>query len=161
MTVRKALDPVMAENIKRQRKRAGLTQRELAQRLHYSSIDTIKAWERTSDKRSPDLQILMEMCSIFNCSLEDLIGQNAENELYDRSIEKETKDLFKSSKTFIQYLETIGYTVEILPATAISPDNVSYEYRISKKTQDVKCCNQDEWNLLQEKAKNMVQMLIE
>lgn len=61
---------VIANNLIYYRKKAGLTQLELAIKLNYSD-KTISKWERKESL--PDLHTLYELCSLYDITLNDLV----------------------------------------------------------------------------------------
>lgn len=61
----------LAENIRVARKRMGLTQEELADRLGIT-LGTISKWERGASE--PELSYLMELADVFRISVDALIG---------------------------------------------------------------------------------------
>ncbi len=67
------LRQTVAENITFYRKRAGLTQSALAERLNYSD-KSISKWERAEGM--PDVAVLVEMSVIFGISLNDFITKD-------------------------------------------------------------------------------------
>lgn len=60
----------MADTLEVHRTRAGLTQSELAEKLHVSAF-TISQWE--NGKSEPRLSKAKEMAELFNCSIDDII----------------------------------------------------------------------------------------
>lgn len=64
---------MLNENIRTLRKRMGLTQVELAERLNVSQ-STITSWENGT--RRPDLDLLPAIAQIFGVSVDVLIGNN-------------------------------------------------------------------------------------
>ena len=61
----------LAENIREHRKRLGLTQEQLAERLGIT-LGTVSKWERGSSE--PDLGFLMDLAELFRVSVDALIG---------------------------------------------------------------------------------------
>ena len=58
------------------RKKIGLTQSQLAERLGVKTT-TVSTWECGAS--SPDIETLYNLCKIFNVSLDDMYGVNTEN----------------------------------------------------------------------------------
>lgn len=78
----------LAENIKALRKRQGMTQEQLAERLHISA-QAVSKWE--TGQSSPDVDMLPKLAILFNTSLDALFE-------FDRSkIEAEVDALVKES----------------------------------------------------------------
>lgn len=61
---------IVSNNLIYYRKKAGLTQLELAEKLNYSD-KTISKWERKESL--PDVYILYKLCDFYNITLNDLI----------------------------------------------------------------------------------------
>lgn len=63
----------VGERIKRERKRASLTQEELLEKVYLSksSVASLRAWER--GERLPDTDTLARMCEVFDCDFGYLI----------------------------------------------------------------------------------------
>lgn len=59
----------MSENIKRLRERAGITQKELAKRLHIS-LSAVGMWE--CGQRTPRAKMLPALADALNCGIDDL-----------------------------------------------------------------------------------------
>ena len=55
------------------RKRAGLTQAELAEKINYSD-KAVSKWERGDGV--PDVAVLCEMAEIFGVTLNDMVSEN-------------------------------------------------------------------------------------
>ena len=89
-------------NISMYRKRAGLTQAGLAEKLNYSD-KTISKWERAES--SPDISILVDIADIFGVSLDYLV--RSEN------IEETVRENRKSEKTYNR--KVITYMSETIP----------------------------------------------
>lgn len=65
-----------AENLSVMRKRAGLTQEELANKVNVS-IDTIRRWE--GDKQDPRLNDLRLIAKVLGVNISQLVGEDTEN----------------------------------------------------------------------------------
>ena len=61
----------VGESIKFHRTKVGLTQKDLSEKLNVS-FQTISKWE--NDTNEPDLMTLKALCSIFSCTLDDLVS---------------------------------------------------------------------------------------
>ena len=60
----------LAENIRDYRKRMGLTQEQLAERLGIT-LGTVSKWERGSSE--PDLSYIMDLADLFRVSVDMMI----------------------------------------------------------------------------------------
>ena len=69
----KEWDKIISKNIVEYRKRAKLTQSELAEKLNFSD-KSISKWER--GEAIPDVVVLINMSEIFGITLNDLISEN-------------------------------------------------------------------------------------
>ena len=63
----------LANNLKRLREEKGITQKELAEKLN-SSASRISMYEQ--NRREPDLQTIIKIANLFNCSIDYLLGIN-------------------------------------------------------------------------------------
>lgn len=63
------------------RKRAGLTQKELAKLLGYEQT-IVSMWENGT--RDPNVQTLIELSKIFGCSIDELVGNDLIQEKKER-----------------------------------------------------------------------------
>lgn len=64
---------MIGERLVRLRRQSGMTQQELARKLH-TSCKSIKNWE--SDISDPNLKNLVALCAIFHVTADDLLGIN-------------------------------------------------------------------------------------
>ncbi len=64
---------LVAENIAKCRKRSGMTQAELAEKLNYSD-KSVSKWER--GEGLPDIYVLAQMADIFQIRVDDLLRKN-------------------------------------------------------------------------------------
>ena len=69
---KKDIKTIISENITKNRKRLGLTQLELAEKLNYSD-KTLSKWER--GESIPDVITLKELANIFAVSVDELISE--------------------------------------------------------------------------------------
>ena len=75
---------ILGKRIELERNRIGLNQIELAKKLNLSSSASISQYE--SGERTPNDDIKLKMCELFNCSLDYLLGKTDV-----RNIEQEFK----------------------------------------------------------------------
>ena len=66
-----AENKTIGENIARQRKRLGLTQEELAEKMNVSA-QAVSKWE--NDLSYPDIETLCKLADLFECSLDELVN---------------------------------------------------------------------------------------
>lgn len=66
----------MQEKIKALRKKAGVTQSELAEQLGYKTASIIAMWE--NGERKPPSDKLPELAKILGCSIDDLFDKKGE-----------------------------------------------------------------------------------
>ncbi|MDE6967887.1 MAG: helix-turn-helix transcriptional regulator [Clostridia bacterium] len=85
--------------IKELRKEKKITQSELAQLLSTTSAN-ISGWE--TDKWQPDINNLIKMCDIFDCSIDYLVGRESES-----GIILSPNGLTEDENYFIKILRTL------------------------------------------------------
>ena len=69
----------MGKRIEFFRKRKGLKQKELGEKLNLKSISAISDWE--SDKTSPKPAMMLELCKVLDISISELFGVEEEKPL--------------------------------------------------------------------------------
>ncbi len=102
------LDAIIAKNLAELRKKAGLTQSELAKQLNYSD-KAVSKWER--GESIPDINILKALADIYGVSVDYL--------LTEEHIESKTEDatrIIRNNRIIITLLAT---TLVWLVATAV------------------------------------------
>ena len=67
---------VLAANIQKYRKKCGLTQEELAEKLGVT-FQAVSKWENA--KSTPDILFLPTMADLFDCSIDDLFSYVSRN----------------------------------------------------------------------------------
>lgn len=86
---------VLADNIQKFRKRIGMTQEELAEKLGVT-FQAVSKWENA--KSTPDILFLPTMAELFNCSIDDLFSYVSKNNrqeinlISDMQVPDEMKD---------------------------------------------------------------------
>lgn len=86
---------LVAKNIAQLRKKSGLTQGELAEKLNYSD-KSVSKWERAEGL--PDLLVLNNMAEILGVSASDFLSEDADK---IKSVRQEVAPLSKRSKVII------------------------------------------------------------
>lgn len=66
------INQIIAENIQKYRKKSGLTQEELAEKLGIT-FQAVSKWENA--KSAPDITFLPEMAELFGCSIDELFSR--------------------------------------------------------------------------------------
>ena len=74
------------ENISFFRKKAKITQEELAEKLNVSR-QTVSRWE--NDSSLPDVEMLITLCDLFNCDMDTLVRKNAKDIVEDNEAESQ------------------------------------------------------------------------
>lgn len=74
-----ALKNLIAVNIAKFRKQAGLTQLELADKLNYSD-KAVSKWERAES--CPDIYVLKQIADLFKIRVDDLLSENKNKKIY-------------------------------------------------------------------------------
>ncbi len=72
----KNVNSLLAVNISEKRKKMGLTQEELAQKLGVT-FQAVSKWETA--KAAPDISFLPELADIFKCSIDELFSRPNDN----------------------------------------------------------------------------------
>lgn len=91
----------IGSKIKELRMSKGLTQREMAKQLNLS-FSTYSNYE--NNYREPKLEIIEEIAGILGVTIQYLIGTSSSDKLEE--------DYRKTKGTFIDYLYSLGYSVE-------------------------------------------------
>ncbi len=73
-----AVNTKIAKNLAYYRKQAGLTQAELAEKINYSD-KSVSKWEQGNGM--PDVYILMQLAELYHVTVNDLIGDNAQEKV--------------------------------------------------------------------------------
>lgn len=85
------------------RKRAKLTQKELAKKLGYEQT-IVSMWENGT--REPNNQTLIDLSQIFDCSVDELLGCHSIQQKQPEQIEPE-EELTKEQKECVKILKTL------------------------------------------------------
>ncbi len=93
---------MIGDNIKRYRKRAGLTQKQLAEKSGLAEI-TIRQYE--SNKREPKSGYLDDIAGALD--IPTILLLSSSNEAHDA----EDQMIYNNHQAFISYLESLGYKV--------------------------------------------------
>ena len=102
------------KNLSRLRRLAGLTQKQLAEKLEIP-VNTLAGYENAG--RDPKISTLIKVSDYFNVSVDDLIKKNAENDVQLNmeqgvltvSIPNEYKSLvLKNPNAFMELLNKLG-----------------------------------------------------
>ena len=80
------LNKRIAQNLAYYRKEAGLTQAELAEKINYSD-KSVSKWEQGNGV--PDVYVLMQLARLYNVTLNDLVGEEAEEKIKQRQKRKD------------------------------------------------------------------------
>lgn len=83
----------IGEKLKEERERQGLSQKEVADRLHIAR-QAVSRWE--TDQSYPDLENLMALGRLYHVSIDELLGM--EKEEISESVQKKTEEEEKSVK---------------------------------------------------------------
>lgn len=70
----------LSNNIRFLRKRAGLSQEQLAQKFGYNNFTTVQKWE--SEKSDPPVKVVKGISDLFMVSMDDLINKDLSEESY-------------------------------------------------------------------------------
>ncbi|WOO38027.1 helix-turn-helix domain-containing protein [Anaerocolumna sp. AGMB13020] len=83
------------------RKERNMTQMELADNLGVS-YQAVSNWERGNSM--PDIAKLPELVSILGCSIDELLGNRKESELFKKVLEGDAKEYVKEQKVSVEEL---------------------------------------------------------
>jgi len=81
----KDVKPIIAANLSKFRKKKGLTQAELAEKLNYSD-KAVSRWERGDTM--PDISVLYELCEFYGITLDTLASEDANEDELDKVYDK-------------------------------------------------------------------------
>ena len=84
----KDVKSIVAKNLTGLRKKKGLTQVELAERLNYSD-KAISRWEH--GETMPDINMLYELCEFYGITMNDLVDEDCKIEEIDQNAEKRAR----------------------------------------------------------------------
>ena len=76
----------VGQKIKKLRSEKGLTQKELADKVHVT-FQTVSKWE--NDENEPDISTLRELSKLFGCSLDELLSEDDSKEKEAEVVEEE------------------------------------------------------------------------
>lgn len=85
------MENILGKRVALERAKLGLSQIELAKKLHFSSSATISQYE--SGDRIPGDDIKLKMCELFNCSLDYLVGKSDIKSSFSSVFEREAEGL--------------------------------------------------------------------
>ncbi len=102
----------LGEYIKEKRKEAGMTQKELAEKL-YVSISAVSKWER--DLSYPDITLVTSLCSVLNISEHELL--TASDDTHQHEIQQQSVRYLKIINKFkwVSRLIYVAYVAALLP----------------------------------------------
>ena len=83
----------MGKRIEFFRKRKGLKQKELGEKLNLKSISAISDWE--SDKTSPKPAMMLELCKVLDITISELFGVEEEEK---KPLSPKLKELLKRAE---------------------------------------------------------------
>jgi len=106
------INVTMGERIKAARKRAGLTQEQLAKKCEIATV-TIGQYER--NKRQPRIEQLQAIADVLNISFDNLlnIGKLPTKTEIDSETPCDIDNELQEFRAFINYLEDLGYKIFI------------------------------------------------
>ena len=104
---------MLGEAIKGERLALGLSQKQLANKLHVTQ-GAISQWENNITR--PDMELLAQMSMLFNCSIDYLLGKS------DARVDGKLLDLVNTIPDDV--LQVQGNVLDALRAVAHTPSNV-------------------------------------
>lgn len=91
---------------KEYRKKNGLTQEELASKLHLNQA-TISKWEKS--KSLPDIETLLRLADLYKCKVDDLLNHNFYLQKQPETIELEREEkLTEKQKELLDYIQQLN-----------------------------------------------------
>lgn len=90
------MEKTVGERIAEMRKKAGLTQKDMARRLNVSD-KSVSRWER--DENLPDLYMALDIAKLFGISVDELIGSESAPAPDTVSVPTESRPLEKKEQT--------------------------------------------------------------
>ena len=99
------LNFIIAKNLSALRKKNGLTQLELAQKLNYSD-KAVSKWE--NGESAPTVEVLYEISKLYNVSLDSIVGQVPLNK------EKNKSNRTRKNQLFITLLSILGVWFSVM-----------------------------------------------
>lgn len=116
------------------RKRSGLTQKELAKLLGYEQT-IVSMWENGT--RDPNVQTLIELSKIFDCSIDELVG----NEINQEKSNNKNNEV-KSDEKFTDKQETLLPLIQMLNDRQCE---LTYDYL--NNILDIAAAQQEKWGM--------------
>ena len=108
---------VLAKNLIKYRKYAGLTQQDLAEKLNYSD-KTVSKWERAEG--TPDIFVLKQIADIYDIKVDLLLSESPEKKPKTKRIKNIKRIIIMTLATLLVWL--VATTVYVL-LTWIVPTN--------------------------------------
>ncbi len=136
----------VGENIRRFRKELGWTQAKLAEELHVTQ-QSIGQFE--NGEKPPKLETIEKIAAALGVTPFDLIGY----EYYDMKYPEAGKE-FKEFDGFLNYLESLGYAVDMLPAG--DPEDPGATYEISGNKLSTVTLTSSEFEQLRSSSEDMI-----
>ena len=98
----------MGKRIEFFRKKRGLTQKDLADRLNLKNGGTVSSWE--VDTTSPKPAMMLELCRVLNISILELFGVETGLTKEEENLLANYKDLMEEGQTkLLEYSDLLGY----------------------------------------------------
>ena len=97
----------IAKNLIFYRKKANLTQAELAQKINYSD-KSVSKWE--SGAGVPDVYILLELSALYGVSVDELVGKTEKKD-YDKVAKTNQNLIILLSSSLVWLVATIGFVL--------------------------------------------------
>lgn len=92
---------VLADFLKRSREKVGLTQKQVAEHLGYSTAQFVSAWERA--EREPPMNVIWKLAHLYRLSAESIFATMLEYR--KQTLARELRSEFIASKPERQSLE--------------------------------------------------------
>lgn len=112
---------VLAKNLIKYRKYAGLTQQDLAEKLNYSD-KTVSKWERAEG--TPDIFVLKQIADIYGIKVDLLLSESPEKKPKTKRIKNIKRIIIMTLATLLVWL--VATTVYVLLTWIVPPNKPTY-----------------------------------
>jgi len=119
----------LGQKIKKLRSEKGFTQKDLADQIHVA-FQTISKWE--NDENEPDLATIRQMAKLFDCSIEYLVNEDAEQSKNEEVIDTIEANKLEEEKPQERAPQTIIIHQKDLPICAKCGKEIEEEDLVSE-----------------------------
>lgn len=156
------IDPEIGNRFKQVREKMNMTQQTFAKK-YYKSLQTIRNYEH--GRRRVPIELIKEVSKDNGIDASFILGTDSQ---LNQNIVDKSKFLYDKNKKFIDYIESLGYELLILPSSArinegeyTVTSEVTFSYQIFKDKYPVRCFDENNWIRLQTQVSSIFGTLIE